>query len=159
MATASSYSNEMTAITGNAGGNVQVLQPVTLTGSRKRNFVATIPLTGQASGSIIGIARLPRGAMITSIVLVTDTSLGSATISIGDVNNPVLFAPAMTLTTVQSRALVGLVAQMGVMLNGPNYDSVTGLVSQAYEDMVVTTGAAALPVSGTLKIFVDYAID
>lgn len=159
MTTASAFSNEMTSLTGNTGGNVQVLPRVTLVGSRKRNFIATIPLAAQASGSIIGIARLPKGAMIAGIGLQTDTSLGTSTLAIGDVNTPAKFAAAATLTATETRTNVGLTAQMGVPLDGPNYDCVTGLASQSYEDVVLTVGVAALPASGNLKVFLDYALD
>ena len=158
-APASLFGAIMALITGNAGGNIQVLPRVTVNGSRKRNFCETILLANQPAGSVIAVARLPKAAVITGISVVSDTSLGAATIQFGDVNAPAQFGAAQTYTTPQARVIFGSVATLGVPLDGPNYDAVTGQVSQAYEDVVMTVGAAALPGAGTMRIITDWAID
>ena len=159
MTTASYFSTEMTQITGNAGGAVQSLPAVTLVGARERVFVAHITLASQTSGSFIGIARLPVGAMITGVTYITDTSLGSSTIALGDVNTAALYAAAQTLTTTQTPTRVGLAATHGQPIT-TGYDCTTGAVSKAnIEDVGLTIAVANFPASGNLVVIIEYAHD
>jgi hypothetical protein len=163
MTAASTFSTQMTQLTGNAGGGIQSLPPVTTVGGRERVFVANIGLASQASGSIIGVARLPLGAIITGITLLTDTSLGSATIALGDTNSAALFAAAATLTNVNTPTRVGLAATHGAPITA-GYDCTTGASTAApkggqYEDVTLTTASASLPSTGNLAIIFEYSID
>ena len=158
MAVANLFSPVMAALTGNAGGAVQSLPGVNLAGARERTFVGTFVLAAQASGSVIGMARLPLQSVITGITLITDTSLGSATIALGDANNATAYMAAQTLTSTNTPTRVGLTAAHGQPIT-TGYDCTTGLAAKAYEDIILTTGAAALPASGNLCVIVEYALD
>lgn len=168
MAVATQWGTQMTALVNNAGGGIQVLPGTNLVNGRQRSFIESLTLASQASGTVIGVARLPLYATFMGITLCTTTSLSTATIEFGDTNTAALYAPATTLT-VTTPVLVGNAAAMVPILSG--YDSVTGnLVTPfmpqkvgeggaLYEDVVMTVGTAALPASGTLVIQVDYMID
>jgi hypothetical protein len=150
----------------NFGGNVQVLPPVNQVGGRKRAVVANIALAAQAAGSQIMIARLPLFAAVTAINVITDTSLGSATLQIGDSNTANLYAAAATYTSVNSPYDVGLAATLGAPIT-TGYDVQAGLDNYAnpgpggaeYEDVILTTAAAALPASGNLVVILEYMLD
>lgn len=163
MAVATTFSDVMTQLTGNAGGAIQSLPAVTLNGSRSRKIIASIVLASQASGSVIGVARIPVGAAITDIQLTTDTSLGSATISLGDSNSGAIYMAAQTFTATDTPTAVGKTATRGVPI-AAGYDCVTGKVTTPpaggnYEDVVLTVGTASLPSSGNLRIIIEYALD
>lgn len=154
------YTPVMAQLTGNTNGALQNLPAVTVAGARDRVFVGQIALAAQAAGTVIGIARLPIGAIITDIRAVTDTSLGTATIEIGDAGNAnsAKYAAAQTLTAVGAPVLLGNPATMGVPITA-GFDGPSGLPSQSYEDVTLTVGTAALPGAGNLTVIVKYAID
>lgn len=158
MAAATIFSTQMTAITGNTGGGIQSLPNVTAVNGTKKNFHADITFASQVAGTTIGIARLPLGAMITGIQILTDTSTGSTTLSIGDSNSAALYAAAAAYTTTNAPQRVGLAATMGVPITS-GYDCVTNTASKSYEDIVVVTAAATAPASGNLRIDIEYVID
>jgi hypothetical protein len=164
---ATAFTDNMTLLTNNSGGAVQQLPFTNVIGGRGRGQFGRIALAAQASGTVIHIARIPLSACLASIWAKTDTSLGTATISFGDVNNQVLYGAAATLTTVNGRTDFLPASQFGVpILTG--WDAVTGnqcTYAQPgqgganYEDIVMTTGAAGLPASGNLVTYVEYQID
>lgn len=167
MTVATLFSTQMAQLTANLGGAVQALPAVTVAGARERVFVANLALAAQASGSVIAMARIPLFAAITGINVVTDTSLGSATIAFGDANNGALYAVAQTFTAVAAPAKFGNAATQGVPITA-GYDCLSGaLVTYAkpgqggalYEDILMTVAAAALPASGNLSVIFEYAID
>jgi hypothetical protein len=169
MAVATLFGTQMGLLTGNSGGAIQQLPGVNVVGARQRTFVETIALASQASGSVIGVARVPLYAVFLGITLITDTSLGSATVSFGDANQAALYGAATTLTAINTPTLIAKADAIGPILNG--YDSVTGnlvdpfmpqFVGQGgalYEDIVMAIGSAAFPASGTLMVLTDYQID
>lgn len=148
----------MAALTGNAGGQVQNLPNVNLAGARERTFVATIALGSQPAGTTFGIARLPLQSVITGITAITDTSLGTATIALGDANTTNAYMNAQTLTSTNTPTRVGLAAAHGQPI-ASGYDCVTGKASTVYEDVTLTTAVAALPASGNLCVIIEYALD
>lgn len=160
-------STEMAQLYGNAGGAVQSLPAVTVLGGKQRLQRASIALASQASGAVIHIARLPIGAMLTGIVFMTDTSLGSATISVGDFNAAAIYAAAQTLTSTNSKVSAGLVTTMykiittgyDAVLGGPLGYALPGQGGANYEDLVMVVGTAALPSSGNLVVAIEYIID
>ena len=156
------YSTQMATITGNVSGAIQSLLQPSQAGGRKRTFVANITLASQVAGSTFAIARLPVGAAIMGINLMTDTSLGSTTLAIGDAKsgNSALYAAAATLTATDTPTSVGKTATRGLPIVS-GYDSATGALSAGniYEDVIITTAAATLPASGNLVVELDYVID
>lgn len=160
MAVATTFTAEMTSLTGNAGGALQSLPDVTKVGGRVRSFRGQITLAAQASGSTIGIARLPMGASILGIWVCTDTSLSTAAVSVGDSNTATRFAPANTLTATNTPTRWGNAATMGVQITS-GYDCVTGSATTAgsYFDVVFVTSVASLPGSGTLSFVIEYVFD
>src|SRR5579859_4131309 len=98
------FSTQMATLTGNTGGAIQQLLTPGVAGGRERVFGANVTLAAQASGSQIAVARLPLGAVITGITMITDTSLGAATVALGDVHagNSAIYAAAQTLTNTQT---------------------------------------------------------
>ena len=158
MAVAAVFSTQMASLTANTGGAVQALPNVTVVNGRKRVFHADIALAAQASGTTIGVARLPLGAMITDIQIITDTSLSTATISLGDSNSAAIYAAAATYTTINTPVYVGLAATLGVPI-ASGYDCTTGVANKSYEDIVLVTATASLPGSGNLRINISYVID
>jgi len=148
----------MGLLAGNTGGQVQGLPAVTYAGARERVFTGVIALASQAAGSVIGIARIPLGSIITGMTLITDTSLGSATIAIGDTNSSGLYLAAQTLTTTNVPQRIGLAAAHAAPIN-TGYDCTTGLATKNYEDLVLTVAVAALPSSGNLAFVLEYALD
>jgi len=158
MTAATTFSTELAQLTGNAGGAVQSLPGVNLVGGRQRTFVSHLALAAQASGAVIGIARIPLNAVIIGIEFITDTSLSTSTISVGDTNNATAYSPAFTLTTTNTPFRAGSAAGHGnPILTG--YDCVSGAQASAYEDITLTVGVAALPGSGNLLIKTEYLID
>jgi hypothetical protein len=159
MAVAGFFGVQQNIIINNAGGAIQQLPPVTLVGGRQRVVSDRIVLAGQANGSIIMAARLPLLSALLCVTYITDTSLGSATLSVGDVNNATLYGAAATLTATNTVAFAPAAATtVGVPITS-GYDCVTGLASLAYEDIVLTVGAAALPGAGNLTWQIEYVID
>jgi hypothetical protein len=157
----------MAQLTGNTGGAVQALPAVTVAGGRKRVFVANFAFAAQAAGSVIAMARLPLFAALTDITVITDTSTGSATLAFGDANTAALYGAAQVYTTINSSYQIGLAATIGAPIT-TGYDALSGrAVSFAspgeggalYEDILMTTGAAALPASGNLTVIFEYVID
>lgn len=157
-ANATAFFPEMTQLTGNTGGAVQSLPAVTKVGGRERVFSTTLTLAAQASGTTFGVARLPMGAMLSGINVITDTSLGSATISFGDANNTTLYSAAATLTATNTPTSIGNAATRGQLITS-GYDCVSGAANKSYEDITLTTAVAALPGSGSLVVQVTYTID
>lgn len=161
MAVATAFTPVMTQLTGNTGGALQALPNVTLNGGRQRTSVGVLTLASQASGTTIGMVRIPvspGGTVLVGMTLVTDTSLGSATISLGNSNTAAQYMAAQTFTSTNTPTRVGKAVVHGVGITS-GYDCVTGLASAVYEDIVLVTATASLPSSGTLALLVEYVID
>jgi hypothetical protein len=165
------FGTEMAQITGNVSGGApppQVLIPTLLNGKR-RTFVANIPFSAQASGSVIGVARLPVPYNMVGIMALPSVSLGTATIALGspsDSSQNGYWSAAGTLTAL-TPSWLGNNASMGVPIY-VGYDCLTGQPAGyqpghqgggQYDDIILTTGAAALPASGNLRLFFDYIVD
>lgn len=157
---ATAFFDQMLTLTNNTGGAIQSLPGVNLVGGRRRGFISSLVLNSQAAATVIGVARIPLQAVITDITLLTDTSLSTATIALGDAGNgnSAIYAAAATLTSTNTPTKVGKTAVLGVPVIA-GFDCVSGLASSSYEDIILTTAVAALPASGILRIFVEYQID
>ncbi len=122
---------------------------VTEVGGRCRVFNEKVVYAAQASGSTITVAKLPNGAQILGIELITDTSTGTATLAFGDGTTPTAYSAAAVQTTINVTQIVG------VALSG------AGVLSPLTADgsIVITTGTAALPASGNLMVSTYYVVD
>lgn len=165
---ATAFGTEMTTLTGNAGGGIQGLLASYISHGKDRNFVANLALASQVSTTVIGMARLPLPFVLTGITLLTDTSLGSSTIALGNAGNgnSAKYMAAATFTAVNTPTFPGLIASMGVpILSGFDSQGLATGYSQGnqggalYEDVILTVGVATLPASGNLRIIFNYAID
>lgn len=163
------FGTEMTTLTTNIGGNIESLLPSYLSHGKDRYFVANLALAIQGSTAVIGVARLPLPFVLTGIKLLTDTSLGSSTIALGNAGNgnAAKYKAAAVFTAVDTPTFVGLTASMGVPITS-GFDCVSGLATgygaggnggALYEDIILTVAVAALPASGNLRIFFSYVID
>lgn len=163
------FGTEMTTLTNNAGGNVQSLLPSLLVHGKERRFVSNLPLAAQASGSVIGMARLPLPFTLLGVTMLTDTSLGSSTVKLGNAGNgnSAIYKAAATFTATNTPTGYGLIGTWGVPIYS-GFDCVTGLATgyttggnggALYEDVILTVGAADLPASGNLRIIFGYMIE
>lgn len=163
------FNDLMTNITNNQNGALQVLNAVTLEGGRERCIIGSLTLAAQASGSVIGIARVPLFAALIGITAITDTSLGSSTIEFGDPGsgNAAIYGAAATLTATNTPTVFALTSTYGVPIT-TGYDCLTGNATGyqndsgaggAYEDIILTIGAANFPASGNFRTIVRYVID
>jgi len=170
---ATAWSDIMTNVVGNVGGALQSLNSVTLLSGRIRRQVSRITLASQESGTVIHVARLPLYAALEDIEVQTDTSLGSTTIKFGDAHNgnSAIYGAAATLTSTNTRTRFGPpLATWGVAITS-GYDYLGNLVTPfmpqvvspvggaMFEDIIMTTGAATAPSSGTLVVSIKYVID
>lgn len=161
MAVATAFTPVMTQLTGNTGGALQALPNVTLNGARQRTAIGVLTLASQASGTTIGMCRIPvspGGTMLIGLRLITDTSLGSTTISLGNSNSAALYMAAQTFTSTNTPTAVGKTSAFSAAITS-GYDCLSGLASTVYEDIVLVTSTATAPSSGTLVLQVEYAID
>ncbi len=167
MPVAATYSDIASKIVNNAGGSIQQLNNVNVQGGKVRVDIATITLASQASGSLIMLTRIPIGATPLGATVITDTSLVSSTLSLGNVNNASLYAPAATLTSTNTPTDKSNTASFGSPITA-GYDATTGNAVTAYapgqggalyDDVVAGVGVAALPAAGTLKVAVKYMVD
>jgi len=139
-----SYNGTQVAIIA-AGGYPKVTE----VGGRVRVFNETVVYAAQAAGSTITVAKLPTGAQILGIELITDTTTGTATLAFGDGTTPTAYSAAAAQTVINVTTLVG------VALAG------AGVLSPLTADgsIVITTATAALPASGNLMVSTYYSVD
>jgi hypothetical protein len=162
------FTPEMTIITGNQGGTPQQLIP-SLNNGNVHCFSTTLALNGQASGSIIACARLPLPYTMVGIQLISGVSLGTTTLAFGRPDDPTnnnMWSLAAVLTTAGSPVWVGGSFAMGA----PQYTGADCLTGQAtgyqpghqggalYDDVIMTTGVAALPVGNQLRMMFFWMI-
>lgn len=166
---ATAYGTQMTKLIGNANGAIQQLLSTLVSHGRERCFIEDVPLASQVSGTVIAVARLPCPFTMVGISLLTDTSLGSTTIALGNAadSNSAIYKAAGTFTSINTPTSVGLIGTLGVPVYS-GIDALTGLPTTyvrggngggGYEDIILTTGAATAPASGTLRLFFRYMVD
>lgn len=161
------FTDLMTNITNNQQGALQVLNPVNLEGGRLRRIAATWTLNSDPEAEIVGICRLPLGSTLFAIDVLPSVSLGSTTIEFGDANSAAIYGAAATVTSTSAVTSFVKPGTYGVPIT-VGYDCLTGLstvytndsgAGGGYEDIIMTTGAAEAPASGTVRIVVSYMID
>jgi hypothetical protein len=153
MAIAIQSGSNMAMILANTGGGLQQL-PNQLVGAKQHSWTERFTLAGQASGVNIPVARIPYGSALLDIVVTASVSLGTSTVAFGDMNNTARFKAAAVYTTVDTPTSMLNAASVGLPLT-TCYDYLA-VASQAYEDVIMTVAAAALPASGTLVVTIYY---
>ena len=132
-------------------------------GARMRVQYDTYEADGLASGSTISMARMPKGARVWNVVLITDDLSGSGTLQVGDSDDPNRFitesicGDANKVHYMHPKAhasdsnltLLGGVSGTGIDGFGYEYTSET--------DIIITTATAAI--TGTVNLAVFYTVD
>jgi len=111
-----------------------------------RCFVEEVTLASQGTTDTIEVARLPKGAVPLYGVLITDTSLGTATVAIGVSGDTGRYRAAAIFTATDTPSLFGPGDEAGEAL-------------AAEEIVFITIGTAALPASGSLRVMFFYAVN
>jgi hypothetical protein len=153
MAIAIQTGSNMAMILGNTAGGLQQL-PNQMVGAKQHSWTERFTLAGQASGVNIPVARIPYGSILLDIVATGSVSLGTSTIAFGDMNNTARFKAAAVYTAVDTPTSMLNAASAGASLT-TCYDYL-GVASTAYEDVIMTVAAAALPGAGTLVVTIYY---
>jgi hypothetical protein len=153
MAIAIQAGTNMAMIIANTGGNLQTL-PNQMVGAKPHVWTERITLGAQASGVNIPVARIPYGSIMLGIVINSTVSLGSATLAFGDMNNTARFTAAAVFTAVDTATQKLNATTAGVPLT--TCYTYLNVASNAYEDVIMTVAAAALPASGTLVVSILY---
>lgn len=117
-------------------------------GGGVRCLTDSITYASQASGStlVFGGGYLPVGARVLYGTLTTSASTGSATVSIGITGTTAKYKALAAYTTADVPLVFGVTAGLNVALT-------------AQEQIIATTGGAALPASGTLTLSLFYVVD
>lgn len=112
-------------------------------GAKKYTYMTSITYASQASGSVINGPVVPKGKIIESITLVTDTSTSSATLAVGISGTPAKYKAAAAVTSV------GVPQSSNLTLADPP------AILTADEAIIATVGTASLPSSGILWIIAN----
>lgn len=130
------------------GTKPQKLSDGGLVNAKKRRIRASFPTgTAQASGDRLYLGRLPFGATITRISAITDTSLSTATLSIGTTATPTKYVASKTLTTTDVPVDLG-----------PKASAWAAAKLTEYEDLWLTLGVAGIGSAIIGGIDIDYTI-
>lgn len=136
---ATSYSNELDPVL-----NASTVPAEKVEGdvyrARIRRYRATITLASQVSGEVIYLAVPKDAEKFMHGTIATSVTLGTATVKIGPISSDAAYRAAATFTVVDAPQHFGVTAAIAS-------DPKTG-----GEAIVLTTGAAALPASGTLVV-------
>jgi hypothetical protein len=147
----------MAMLKANSAGAVQQLPPVTLNRSRERSILETITFAAQAAGAKIAVARVPIGAALTSITLMSDTA-SAVTFQAGDFNNAAAYSAAVAIAAPNAKQdILGMPGFGSIIVIG--YDSDSGRTDLGYEDIILTTAGGALPAAGTLRVRTGFVLD
>lgn len=112
-------------------------------GARKRTYRSTVTLAAQAIGDTVVLASIPPNYTFAGGQLVTDTSLGTATVSIGTAASAAYFKAAAVQTGTDAPVAFGKAAAFAE-------------VAPAGRQVILTVGTAALPGAGTLVVDMDF---
>lgn len=167
---ATSYATNMAKLVGNTGGAIQQLLETYTQGGRVRAVFENLVLNAQAANAVIGVGSLPVPCRYLGTIFITDTSLGTSTIELGDAGNgdAANLVGAFTLTATDTPTWKGKAAAIGAPITAGN-DAATGnaVTPQApaqrggagMYDLVLTVGTAALPAAGNLNMIHLYVVD
>lgn len=107
--------------------------------ARVRRYRASVALAAQASGDTIVLAEKPAGYVFAYGVITSDTSLGTATLSVGNSGSAAKYRAASVFTSTDTPTLFGKAAAVSE-------------VNPAAEEVIATVGTAALPGTGNLVV-------
>lgn len=119
-------------------------------GGREVAYTATITLASQVAGSVFRLWKARAGLFWLGGTLITDTSLGSTTIEIGNATTANLYR-ALAAYTTTGNPTGFFDGGAGFLINPP-------VPLAAAEEVLLTTAAATLPSSGTLLIIGKYMV-
>lgn len=122
-------------------------------GGKIISLTATITLAAQASGSILKAFKANNGWLFMGGFLLTNTTLSTATLSIGNATQAALYAAAAVLTTIDKPQWF-----MNNIAAATPYVTDPLTPYAAPEEFVLTTGTAALPASGILLVVGNFMI-
>jgi hypothetical protein len=119
----------------------------------------------EGAGSTIAMARMPKGARVWQVILVTDDIHSSATLAVGDSttaarfitasicgdDNKVHYMHPKAVATDGAVTLLGGVSGAGIDGFGYEYTAAT--------DIIITTAVATLAASKTINLCVFYSVD
>lgn len=139
---ATTYSTEMAGV-----DSLPAVKPNAINGygAHLIRYRAKIALASQAVGDTIVLADIPSGMLFAGGEVITDTSLGTATLAIGIAGNTGKYRTAAVQTATDTPALFGNTAQYA------------GSALSAPERVIATIGVAALPASGNLVVDLYYS--
>lgn len=83
--------------------------------SKVRSIRATKTATALAAADRMYLGRLPRGAIVTEILVTTDTSFGTTTLSIGTTATPAKYLNGVTNTVTERPVILGPRATAAVL--------------------------------------------
>ncbi|MBQ4493402.1 MAG: hypothetical protein II972_02210 [Elusimicrobiaceae bacterium] len=115
------------------------IKPANELDAKVRAFKATIDLASQASGKTFALFKVPKGYSFITGILNASASLSTATIKIGTAADDDKYRAA-AVHTATTPTLFG--EQAGFVAGG----------NATEEEVILTTGTAALPASGKLII-------
>ena len=123
----------------------------------------TYEASSAGAGTVIKMARMPKGARVWQIILVTDDLSGSGTLQVGDSSDPNRFitesicgdANKVHYMHPKAHASDGNVTLLGAV-SGTGIDGF-GYAYTAETDIIITTATAA--VTGTINLAVFYSVD
>jgi hypothetical protein len=132
-------------------------------GARLRIQYDTYEASSAGAGTVIKMARMPKGARVWQIILVTDDLSGSGTLQVGDSSDPNRFitesicgdANKVHYMHPKAHASDGNVTLLGAV-SGTGIDGF-GYAYTAETDIIITTATAA--VTGTINLAVFYSVD
>ena len=135
-------------------------------GARMRVQYDTYETDGnEDAGSTISMARMPKGARVWQVIMITDDIHASAKLEVGDSSdtnrfitesicgdaNKVHYMHPKATATDGAVTLAGGVSGTGIDGFGYEYTSET--------DIIITTSVATLPASKTINLAVFYTVD
>ena len=132
-------------------------------GARLRIQYDTYEASSAGAATVIKMARMPKGARVWQIILVTDDLSGSGTLQVGDSSDPNRFitesicgdANKVHYMHPKAHASDGNVTLLGAV-SGTGIDGF-GYAYTAETDIIITTATAA--VTGTINLAVFYSVD
>lgn len=115
-------------------------------GANVRVISAVVGLAAQAAADTIVVGVRPPNSTFLRAELTTDTSLGAATVAIGNAGNPAAYKDAAVFVDVNKPTPF---AKASAKAAAPNADA---------EEILLTIGAAALPGAGNLVVDLYYSV-